>query len=362
MCSWRTLSNADIFRLMTKALFCALLLVSASSSAKVVTARGISEVSDDNIVEARRIALESAKREAVEQAVGTFIRARTDVNNYLLAKDEIFSTTAGQIDQFDIEKDGLTDNGVYEIVIRADVRVNAMLEQVKQIQKAYGWIKKPRVTVTINSASNNTAVAQNVKTQMHRRLSREGFDVFDSDELVHAGFVVDLLVSTQTKTDSYQGIVLTANDLSVSFNVTRVGDEQVLASAHESDSKPGIKTGEIYAKLSNQLVSKAWPNLRNQTIEFWQQEQLRARNLVLEVQGVDSGAQAEKIRLALLEAVPAAQSSQLVQLEGGKATFTIEYKGWVEQMYEVLSASQFNYQSNVTLTGVSGNKITAKLG
>ena len=91
--------------------FVALLsFVSPSVTAKLVEAKGISAVADNNIVEARKVALENAKRAAVEQVVGTFVRSRTDVNNYLLGKDQIFSSTAGQIDEYKIIYDGVGDS------------------------------------------------------------------------------------------------------------------------------------------------------------------------------------------------------------------------------------------------------------
>ena len=113
------------FSLVVIAFFVAFLIVtSPSATAKLVEAKGISAVADNNIVEARKVALEKAKRAAVEQVVGTFVRSRTDVNNYLLGKDQIFSSTAGQIDEYKIIYDGVGDSeDIYEVVITADVRV-----------------------------------------------------------------------------------------------------------------------------------------------------------------------------------------------------------------------------------------------
>lgn len=362
MLSWLSSTVVGVSHCIFNCSLLCLFFAATMADAKMVTARGLSEVDGDNIVEARRLAIEAAKREAVEQAVGTFIRTRTDVNNYLLAKDQIYSTTAGQITQFSYTKDGVNEDGIYEVVIEADVQVDEMLQQVQDIQNAYGWSRKPRISVRLNDATNNIPVANAVKTNLHKKLKREGFDVFDSNEAVHAGFIMDVLTTTQSKTDNYQGIVITANDLNVTFSVSRVGDNQILASAQGNESKPGIKTGQIYAELAKRIVNDAWPSLKKQTVRFWKDEQLRAKNLVVEVSGVESGAQAEKIRLALLDTIPAIQTSQLVELKRGKATFSVEYKGWAEQMYEAINSSQFNYKSNVTLTGVNGNKILAKLG
>ena len=193
-------------------------VVSSSASAKLVEAKGISAVADNNIVEARKVALENAKRAAVEQVVGTFVRSRTDVNNYLLGKDQIFSSTAGQIDEYKIMYDGVGDSeDIYEVVIQADVRVDLLVDRVAQIQASMGWTKMPRVTVVLDENSTNPIIAQHARNEMTERLLRDGFQVFDEDEPIYAGLAVNLTVDSQIKPEEFQGMKINANDSPLSI-------------------------------------------------------------------------------------------------------------------------------------------------
>ena len=341
--------------------FVALLsLVSPSVTAKLVEAKGISAVADNNIVEARKVALENAKRAAVEQVVGTFVRSRTDVNNYLLGKDQIFSSTAGQIDEYKIMYDGVGDSeDIYEVVIQADVRVDLLVDRVAQIQASMGWTKMPRVTVVLDENSTNPIIAQHARNEMTERLLRDGFQVFDEDEPIYAGFAVNLTVDSQIKPEEFQGMKINANELTLGMQVTRVGDNQVLAAGSKSASKPGVKSNSIFAKLSADIIRKEWPQLRKQLIRFWHQEQIKARNMFLDIEGVESLEVANQMKAVIQEAMPAIQQIEISNIANGVAHLVISYKGWTEQLYEELLASNIAQRHKIQIVGVTGNKITA---
>ncbi|OFI32446.1 hypothetical protein [Alteromonas lipolytica] len=337
-----------------------LTISSSPAVAKLVEAKGISEVADNKIVEARKIALENAKRAAVEQVVGTFVRSRTDVNNYLLGKDQIFSTTAGQIDEYKIIYDGVGDNkDIYEVVIQADVRVDLLVDKVAQIQASMGWTKMPRVTVIIDKNSSNPIIAQHARNEMTERLLRDGFQVFDETQPVYAGFAVNLTVDSQVKPEEFQGMKINANELTLSMQVTRVGDNQVLAAGSKSASKPGVKSNSIFSKLSADIIRKEWPQLRKQLIKFWHQEQVKARNIFLDIEGIESLEVANQMKAVIQEAMPAIQQIEISNIANGVAHLVISYKGWTEQLYEELLASNIAQRHKMQIVGVTGNKITA---
>ena len=98
------------YSFVVAAFFVALLsFVSPSAIAKLVEAKGISAVADNNIVEARKVALENAKRAAVEQVVGTFVRSRTDeVFNQVFTFIGIDNRTTLQVQQVRFNCRGVT--------------------------------------------------------------------------------------------------------------------------------------------------------------------------------------------------------------------------------------------------------------
>ena len=333
----------------------------SNAEAKLVEAKGLSEIEDGKTVEARKVALENAKRAAVEQVLGSFIRARTDVNNFLLSKDQTYSSTAGQIDQYEIIFDDINANGAYEVVIKADVRVDIILDKAAELQAIYGWNKKPRVTVRIDDSSNNTIAAKQARAQLQEKLLREGFDVFDESEPVFAGFSIELLVSAMSHEDEYQGIKLVSNELSISYSVTRVGDNQVLASRVGTDKKAGLNKNKAFESIAEEVTDKEWPRLRRQIMTFWQKEQATSRNILMSVEGVYSLQDANQFSERIQQAIPAIMSVEITKVDGGMASFVFTYKGWVEQLYEELIASKYAQTNEFEINGVKGNKISATL-
>lgn len=331
------------------------------SLAREVTARGISEIESGQLVNARKLALENAKRAAVEQVVGTFIRARTDVNNFVLVRDQVFSSTSGKISEYAVVKDGVTDQGIYEIVITADVAVNEILDIATEVQNAYGWSRRPRFAVSIDEQTNDLPIGEHARAILTERLLRDGFELFDDSEDVYAGFVLNALVTTESQSSAYQGLDIQSNELVLNLSVRRVGDNQVLASAVASANKPGVNRNTTLTRLADTLVKDAWPDVRRQTLAFWQREQAQARSVMFEIEGVSDMGVASRLAKSLQDAVPAIQALEIPSVEAGKAVFLVTYKGWAEQMYEELIASQFDSKAQLNLTGVKGNKILASL-
>lgn len=329
--------------------------------ARIVEAKGLSEIDQGKTVEARKIALENAKRAAVEQVVGSFIRARTDVNNFMLSKDKVYSSTAGQIDQYDIIFDDVNEHGAYQIIIRADVRVDILLDQAAELQAIYGWNKKPRVAIIIDENSNDTVVAKMAQAHLSEKLLREGFDIFDENEPVFAGFAIALLASANSHDDEYQGLKLVSNELMLGMTVTRVGDNQVLAASTASERKPGLNKSKAFDSVAKQIVRDEWPQLRRQLLTFWQKEQGTFRNILFEVEGVNTVEDAQQLIAVLEEAIPAIQNTEYSGIKNGVASLVVSYKGWTEQLYQELSASAYAQSKNFEIIGVQGNKISATL-
>jgi hypothetical protein len=343
--------------------FCFLVLlisVSAPSFAKQVEAKGVSELIEGKVVEARRIALQSAKRAAIEQTIGTFIQSRTSVSNYLIAKDSILTSTSGQIDNFSISSEGINDLGLYEVVINANVNVDAMLNEVKQIQKAFGWGKKPRVTISVES--NSPAAQRALRSALTKILLKENFEVFDDKQAVYSGFVVEATLDTGSREDNYQGISLKLHELSLSLSVKRIGDQQVIASDDFSGSKAGLKANEILGGLAKTGAKKAWPSVRRQMISFWQEEQYKSRKVYIEINNASNLANIKKIAQEIAGQIPGVKSADVLSYDNKVAILLLEYRGYAEQVYDELLQSGVVRTHHIIIKSVNSNKIIADLG
>ena len=324
------------------------------------TAALVSELVQGKIVEARRIALESAKRAAVEQTIGTFIQSRTSVSNYVIAKDSILTSTSGQIDNFSISSEGVNALGLYEVVINANVNVDAMLNEVKKMQNAFGWGRKPRVTVVVESQSG--AAHRALRSALTKTLLSENFEVFDQSQAVYSGFILEAFVETGSREDNYQGISLKLHELSMSLAVKRIGDQQVIASDDYSDSKAGLKAHEILADLAKSGAQKLWPSIRRQMIRFWQEEQFKSRKVYIEFNNAKSLAEIQHIAQEISSQIPGVKSADVLSYDNNVANVLLEYRGYAEQAYEELLQSSVAKTYTIIIKSVSSNKIIADLG
>src|SRR3989339_1416989 len=83
---------------------------------RTIETEGISQIS-------REDAIRQAQRSAVEQAVGVFINSQTEVENFELKKDKIFSKTQGYIKRFSILKETREGN-LFKLMVSATVSLD----------------------------------------------------------------------------------------------------------------------------------------------------------------------------------------------------------------------------------------------
>lgn len=346
------------FKVLVLLLICQLTL-SSSCLARVVEAKGISEITGNKVAQARRTAIEEAKRQAVEKTVGTFIQSRTAVNNYLIAKDNIVSDTAGRISKYEIIQDAINDDlGVYEVVIKADVDLNQIIDEVQQIQKAFGWNRKPRVTI-INNV-DDLAVSSALESALSSLLLKEDFELFVHDDMVSAGFAVDIRAQKSQHNSSYQGVELKLNELFFSVRVHRVGDKQILAAADFTDSSPGTNSAKAYDRMIKSGLKKIWPGLKRQLINFWQDEQYQARNMYLNLSNIGDFDLISAFAKEVKQTLPGVKDAEIIKFSETQVKIKVLYRGYTEQMYDELSRSQLVNKFNLTLVDVKDNQITAK--
>jgi len=158
--------------------FLIFLFFSISAQAKIVTAKGISDIIEGKKAKTRSIALNNAKRSAVEQVAGAFVQSRSTVNDFVIAQDKIYSSSSGNISTYTILAEGVNDFGAYEVEIEANVDVQELLVDIKKILKVNGWSRKPRIT--LNVKSNNSSLGNTLQSLFTSTLNKNGFEVFDN--------------------------------------------------------------------------------------------------------------------------------------------------------------------------------------
>jgi hypothetical protein len=336
-----------------------LCLISVSIQAKVIVAKGISDIVKGEKAKTRNIALNNAKRAAVEQVAGAFVQSRTSVNDFVFAQDKIYSSSSGNISSYVILSEGVNNFDAYEVEIEANVDVQELLSDIKQILKVNGWSRKPRVSIEVNS--NNPTAGTNLKSILTSKLNKNGFEVFDQSQRIQAGFTIKMDVNFQTNQSSYQGINLVSNNLSVVTNVKRKGDGQIIASSNVEASKAGSNQSKLIKSLSKQLISKTWSTLKKEIIKFWQEEQFIARSIYLDLQNLGSYKQAQSFSRSLKHSVSGMLDIEIVKYENEIGNYLLKYKGWPEQLHAEILAGPLKKDYQLELISVDSNNVTFRI-
>jgi hypothetical protein len=98
----------------------------ATTPATEITVVGVGSILNNDAAAARDQAIDDAMRKAVQQALGTFIKSETLVQNYQLVDDRILSWSAGYVKKYDIVREGKVPIDTYEVQMRATVNLSEL--------------------------------------------------------------------------------------------------------------------------------------------------------------------------------------------------------------------------------------------
>lgn len=213
----------------------------AGESAKVVMAQGEGKT--------KELALNQAKRSAVERGLGTVITSETIARNYQLASDIILSRANGFIKNY-TELSCIKDNGNFIVTIEAEVTqiFDEILKDQAALDLLMQWMDKPRVLIVVDE-DNSGEKTQACETELARKLSQWHFDLVSRQQ-------VEAIRSGK------RNIALLAGDAQTAASIANdVGAELLLlgqahaAEAQGLDYLKGTGMKSIQAAFSAQIVN-----------------------------------------------------------------------------------------------------------
>jgi len=150
-----------------------------------VIAEGVAAIGDD-IGKAEDEALADAKRNAVEQGVGVFVKAESLGRNYEMVRETILTRSEGYIRWWSrVEGSRLIDrkNGLLRIKIRATVSLLGLVQDLSEMEAVYEAIQRPRVMVVLREKNLGKLSPDEhpAETALTQQLQEKGFDVVDRD-------------------------------------------------------------------------------------------------------------------------------------------------------------------------------------
>jgi hypothetical protein len=116
---------------------------------------GLSFAQDEIIAEGsgqgtnRDEALMAAKRSAVEKGIGTVLLSQTEVENFVLKRDQIITKTVGTVKSYDVVSESKTPDGLIDITIKAVLSKTSLHEDLAAFHILIESMNKPRTMVII---------------------------------------------------------------------------------------------------------------------------------------------------------------------------------------------------------------------
>jgi len=227
--------------------FSIILIISSAAvtgeSVKVVTAQGEAKT--------KSLALEQAKRSAVEQGLGTVITSETLTKNFKLFSDIILSRANGFIKSY-TELSCVKEQGNFIVIIEAEVTqiFDEILKDQAALDLLMQWMDKPRVMIIVDE-DNSGEKSQACETELAKKLKQWRFDLVSRQqvEAIRAGKHIKAQLAGDTQTAAS-----IAND--VGAELLLLGQAHA-AEARELDIFEGTGMKSVQAVFSAQIVNAA---------------------------------------------------------------------------------------------------------
>ncbi len=145
-----------------------------------IVADGYAVIDNRGFVEARDRAIDDAKRNAVEMAVGSMISGEKVAQNNTIIKNNIYSKTTGYIASYKVIQDEQTSSG-YRVRIEAQVGVDMIEDNLLAMGILTSDMGFPLVVVLVVDEYENMSEDFNVALEKH--MSAKGFNFVDSKTL-----------------------------------------------------------------------------------------------------------------------------------------------------------------------------------
>lgn len=359
-------------------LLCLMVWAGLTAQTRTVTAEGFGTT--------HNAALESAKRDAVEQGVGVLIASETLVKNAQVANDRILSKSNGYVKSFKEEYSEQGSDGLWTVRITADV--TDILDEVVQDQLALDllldWLDNPRFLILINEQNVDDPTTIFSETEIGKIMGERGFDIvspaitkalqqrninlaeLENDPLkagaLAAEFGAEYIVIGNARSVAVSNPILGSRfsgQGNISAQIVRADNAQILAQEtfHGKATHVDPITAGMYSlrnaaeELSHYLVVES--------VRKWSLEQSNARTITLRINGVTY--RDRKTIVAFLEnEINNVENVDLRSFAAGLATLSVDFAGSNETLGMAIDGKQIGTKT-MYITGETPNSFDISL-
>ena len=343
-----------------------------------VTAEGVAAVvAGDDPGRIRDEALRDALRRAVEIGVGVMVRTESQMENYEVLRDQIWTATSGYVRSYQVLRE-TQDEDFFRITIRAVVDTLALGENLENLGFEIGLIGNPRIVVTVQEwvCENEPGAAPVCVEQpfsvagdaLQRGFLKKGFTLVDKSRLEQLTDpeVIDLAAKGDTAAAASLARALDA-DLTLAGNVrvesagtTAAGGFDWYKALATLSAKVVLRdTGEVVSSVllttkatktsfsaaasaaTEKASSLAMPQLVFETIAGLNyQDTEMNREIGVHIHGVSSFSEATAVQQAV-EAIREAESADLRTYDDSLLAIDVHFLGTSVDLAQVFEAPWF---------------------
>jgi hypothetical protein len=328
-----------------------------------VEVEGVAPVTNDNLINAKEMAVADALRKAVEQVVGLLVDSRSESKNYQIIQDTIKINSAGYVSKYEV-LNGWKEQDYYKVLVRVTVKHDALKQSVDSLKLTLVRAGKPRLMILIPEPI--------VETQLSQGFISSGFPVVDQSK---ARQLLNTELGRQALNGDPESLSQLANqyqaEILIIGNVKPepLGESYGMFACKAYLSIRAIKpdTGETLASQTfdergialseNEAYQKALPKVADLMLGYLK-EQLgkklvdNERSLQLTVRGI-SYSELQRIQ-GRLKGTPAVSNVFLRNFSSGSALFDIETSLLSNQLADIISEWT---DLHLEILNISGNKL-----
>nr|WP_320193422.1 hypothetical protein [uncultured Desulfobacter sp.] len=206
---------------------------------KIVETTGSSDLS-------RNDAVRQAMRSAVQEAVGTFIHTETEVENFEIKKDKIFSRTQGYVTRYDLLKEW-KESDTYNVRIKAEVSLDKIKDDLMAMKILLDSLERPKLMILVEEkyVGMEDMGMRLAETELSNMFTAKGFDLVDRAQ-------IEQIKSMDQSRQALEGNTDAAKQLGLQFGAQYVIlGKAVLQDAGEAYAGTGLKSiqGTLQVKV-----------------------------------------------------------------------------------------------------------------
>ncbi|MGH7452934.1 MAG: hypothetical protein ACRENG_16415 [bacterium] len=364
----------------------------ATTPTTEITVVGVGSILNNDMAAARDQAIDDAMRKAVQQALGTFIKSETLVQNFQLVDDRILSWSAGYVKKYDILREGKIPIDTYEVQMRATVNLSE-LRLDDDALTALIEKENPRVMVMI--AEQNVGEANRLQyfevdltaaeTAIIDVFRTKGFEVVDQtqakenlerDKILnaiegnaksaaaiaaaqHAELIVTGKAIAKVATGFSMGGMKSCQ-ANITTRIISADDAKIIATASENAAYPHIDEVTGGTLAIQKAAKKCAETIVTKVAAEAQKRFYNTTTVNLRVQGYRNYNELQKFSNTLKYYLRGVKEVFQRSAAGGYANFDIKIVGSAKQLARELGNKNLS-PFKVEVTGATANRVDIKI-